>query len=154
MESHTARLKRRQGGAIATVPWGDRKCRLCSVPTGPYYDGQPGSEGGVSTRNVTEDLRHFMLECPAYCHIRARFPCVFGSADGPAHTGNPCQRMLDIFACHHQHDLAACIYSMDHHRTACLRPAQPPAAVHGAVAGPILPHAEDDVEMVRLGMMD
>jgi hypothetical protein len=154
LESHAARLKRRHGGAIAIVPWGDRKCRLCSVPTGPYYDGQTGSEGGV-IRNATEDLRHFMLECPAYCHIRARFPCVFGSADGHAHTVSPCQRMLDIFACHHQHNLAACIYSMDHHRTVCLRrPAESLAAVHGVVAGTILPQAEDDVEMVRLGMMD
>jgi hypothetical protein len=155
LESHAARLKRRHGGANAIVPWSERKCRLCSVPTGPYYDGQPGSEDGV-TGNATEDLRHFMLECPAYCLIRARFPSVFGAADGPAHTGTPCQSMLDIFACHHQHDLAACIYSMDHHRSVCLRPVGPPVlAIHGAMAaGPMLPQAEDDVEMVRLGMVD
>jgi hypothetical protein len=39
--------------------------RLCAVPTGPYYDGQPGIAAGES-RNATEDLMHFMLECPAY----------------------------------------------------------------------------------------
>jgi hypothetical protein len=145
LESHASRLKRRRGGAPA-VPWGDRKCRLCSVPTGPYYDGQLGGREAGEVMNVTEDLMHFMLECPAYCHIRARYPHIFGELSLSVQVENPAKCMRDIFATRKQADLAACIYSMNHHRTACLRlPAQP---------GAVLPDAHDDVEMIRLGFID
>lgn len=147
LESHSARLKRHQAGTNRiAIPWCDRKCRLCSVPTGPYYHGQPSSSSEGEVRNATEDLRHFMLECPAYCHIRARFPNVFGGAEVSAPIDSPSQHMVAIFACTKQDDLAACIYSMDHHRTLCLR--------RETAAGISVPCAADDVEMVRLGMMD
>jgi Reverse transcriptase (RNA-dependent DNA polymerase) len=150
LESHSARLKRRHSGT-PIVPWGDRKCRLCSVPTGPYYDGQPGGVGGGGG-NVVEDLRHFLLECPAYCHIRAKYPSLFCGAESSLHD-NPSERtMLAIFGCHKQAELAACLYSMNHHRVECLQPRPP--GTHGGAAGHVLPEAEDDVEMVRLGMMD
>ena len=146
LESHAARLKQRHRGTQA-VPWGDRKCRLCSVPTGPYYDGQSRGEGGPG--NATEDLRHFMLECPAYCHIRAKYPSVFigGPALSAVDDSSGRQRMLHIFACRKQSDLAACIYLMNHHRTLCLRPPEQPS-------GHSLPDARDDVEMIRLGLID
>jgi hypothetical protein len=87
---------------------------MCAVPTGPYCDGQPGIAAGES-RNATEDLMHFMLECPAYCHIRAQYPSIFGGPELSVHTDSPVKRMLDIFACRQQHDLAACIYSKNQH---------------------------------------
>jgi hypothetical protein len=112
-----ATLKRRHGGAHA-VTWADRKCRLCAVPTGPYYDGQPGTAAGES-RNATEDLMHFMLECPAYSgHIRAQNPSTVGGPELSVQTDSLVKRIMpDIFDCRQQHDLAACMYSMNQHRT-------------------------------------
>jgi hypothetical protein len=50
--------------------------------------------------------------------------------------------MLDIVvACRQQHDVAACIYSMNQHRTVCLQPPGQPGLV-------VLPDAQDDVEMI------
>jgi hypothetical protein len=149
LESHSARLKRRHGTPV--LAWSDRKCRLCAVPTGPYYDGQAGSQGGG--RFPAEDLKHFMLECPAYSHIRDRYPSIFGGIAATPRDGRDSnQRMLDIFGCHQQAELAACIYSMNYHRLECLQP-RPPSQGDG-VAGAILPSAFEDVEMMRLGMMD
>ena len=93
---------------------------------------------------------HFVLECPAYCHIRARHPAVF--FEGGRVYDDPSKHMLAIFAGHEQAALAACLYSMNHHRVTCLQrvdavsSTQPETAVH-------LPHVDDDVELMRLGML-
>ena len=149
LESHSARLQRRHGTPV--LAWSDRKCRLCSVPTGPYYDGQPGGQG--DSRFAAEDLKHFMLECPAYCHIRDRYPAIFGGMAVQEARRESDKRMLDIFCCHQQADLAACIYSMNRHRAVCLQP-RPLATPGERLARAILPVALEDVEMIRLGMTD
>jgi hypothetical protein len=149
LESHSARMRRRP----AVVPWGDRKCRLCAVPSGPYYYGQAAATADDREQQnyVVEDLLHFVLECPAYAHIRARHPAVF--CEGHVFD-EPGQRMLAIFATHRQADLASCLYSMNRHRRMCLQhPAVGGATSHTRQLPP-LPSANDDVELMQLGMID
>jgi hypothetical protein len=50
---------------------------------------------------------HFMLECPAYCHIHAQYPSILGGPDLSVQTDSPVKRMVGIFACRQQDDLAA-----------------------------------------------
>jgi hypothetical protein len=147
LETHAARMRRRP-----ILPWAQRTCRLCSVPSGRYYGDWSSGAGGGPRNNAVEDLRHFVLECPAYAHIRARYRSLLQGENvrGLA----PDQQVQAIFASQEQSQLASCLYAMNSHRLKCLQP-QPPASTTpdtGAFGG--LPDAEDDVEMLRLGMSD
>jgi hypothetical protein len=64
-----------------------------------------------------EDVMHFMLDCPAYAAIRARFSSLFD----PLRTlATPEDQLRVLFATRHQHALALCIYTMLQHRAALM----------------------------------
>ena len=86
-------LQIRLGRIKGMVPRPDRLCRLCSTVGAPFYGQRPGEV-------CVEDVKHFVLECPAYGHIRSRYSAVFGTA--PA----LCSDMHTIFDCDHQDQLA------------------------------------------------
>ena len=56
-----------------------------------------------------EDLRHFMVECPAYDHIRDRFADVFAYDSGFTVE----EWLQEVFAGDHQGQLARCVFEMD-----------------------------------------
>jgi len=90
-----------------------RLCKLCSVPGAPFYRAHGGEPDCV------EDLLHFLLECPAYSHIRRRFRGVFQHAPSDLNSQNA--YMKHIFACPNQLQLAVCLYTMDLFRKECLK---------------------------------
>jgi hypothetical protein len=55
------------------VPRVDRLCRLCSAVEAPFLGQRLGGA-------CVEDLKHFVLECPAYGQSRSRYTDVFGAA--------------------------------------------------------------------------
>ena len=64
------------GGRMARIPRQQRVCRLCSVASSkPAWRSRVVDRTG-SGQNV-EDLMHFLLECPAYDHIRAMHAAMF-----------------------------------------------------------------------------
>jgi hypothetical protein len=65
----TDRLKK----AHARLPRNQRLCQLCSIDGAPFLALRVGG-------CCVEDVKHFLLECHAYHHLRARDPCVFGDA--------------------------------------------------------------------------
>lgn len=93
-----------------------------------------------------EDLLHFMLECPAYDHIRETYPALFSSNHLPANG-----RMLHVFNHTDQAGLATCVWHMNLYRAELLglpRPAD--AHVHRqphdyVPANPALRSAADGV---------
>ena len=93
------------------LPRHQRVCKLCSVLTAPFCHGHAAAH--------VEDLLHFMLECPAYSHIRRRYAEVFQSA--VSDLNSPSAYMKHIFACKNQQQLAACLYTMDLFRKECLK---------------------------------
>ena len=62
-----------------------------------------------------EDLRRFVLECPAYGHVRVRYSAVFGTA--PARVGTD---LHAIFDCDCQDQLAHALYTMTKSGEHCL----------------------------------
>ena len=60
-----------------------------------------------------EDVAHFLLGCPAYASIRARFPQLFAGIDA---TLPLAERVRRIFCTTHQHALATCVHPMPPHR--------------------------------------
>ena len=115
------------------VPRPERLCRLCSTVGAPFY-GQRQGEAGV------EDVKHFVLECPAYGHIRSRYSDVFGVAP------DVCMDMLAIFDTDHQDQLAHAVYTMTKFRDQCLLCPQ------GAVitVDTLQLVVEEDVELLRM----
>ena len=87
-----------------------RFCPLCSVSgcKSVWHDRVTTRCGGLQP----EDLRHFMLDCPAYDHIRESFPTVFSL---PVLTA-PCHRLQAAFDCVDQQALVHCIWHMDLYR--------------------------------------
>ena len=72
-----------------------------------------------------EDLKHFVLECPAYDHIRQQYQCLF--RPNAAHPY--CTAVLHrVFAYEDQEEVATSLYCMWSHRSALLEAAagQPP----------------------------
>jgi hypothetical protein len=82
-------LQIRVGRVKAKVPRDQRLCRLCSTAGAPFLEHRNGN-------SCVEDLKHFVLECPAYRHVRARYSDVFGRV--PA----LCTDMHAIFDCEQQ----------------------------------------------------
>jgi hypothetical protein len=127
LEIRLGRMKR------DVVPRPERLCRLCSTVGAPFY-GQRQGEAGV------EDVKHFVLECPAYGHIRSRYSDVFGVAP------DVCMDMLAIFDTDHQDQLAHAVYTMTKFRDQCLLCPQ------GAVitVDTLQLVVEEDVELLRM----
>jgi hypothetical protein len=85
-----------QAGRYRNVPRDMRACKL--------HAGQPAT---------VEDLLHFVLECPAYDHVRARYPCLFLPLQ---ELPDPPARMRALFNTTHQLALASCLHAMLAHR--------------------------------------
>ena len=62
-----------------------------------------------------EDLLHFMLECPAYDHIREDHPSLFAHGSLPAG-----DRLLQVFNHDDQARLADCVWQMNLYRAELL----------------------------------
>jgi hypothetical protein len=70
---HEGRMRR------PPLPRAQRLCPLCSRGEArPGWGGLARARAGAAA--CVEDLRHFVLECPAYDHLRARWAGVFGPA--------------------------------------------------------------------------
>ena len=63
------------------IPRAQRLCPLCSLPNSESsWRSQIGAR--VGSVACVEDLRHFVLECPAYDHIRQQHAALFASPEG------------------------------------------------------------------------
>jgi hypothetical protein len=62
--------------------------------------------------DIREDLPHFVLECPAYDHIREHYAVLFGGHVGPS----VAQRLEAVFDHDDQVMLAKCLWQMDVYR--------------------------------------
>ena len=89
------------------VPRHQRLCRLCSTDGAPLYR-QRGRNACV------EDLRHFVLECLAYGHVRVRYSAVFGTAPALGTNSHA------AFHCDCQDQLAHVLYTTRKFRALCL----------------------------------
>lgn len=144
LESHVARRRRQRG--LPRVPWEERWCKMCSVQGAPCEHAR--LEAGLP--RAAEDLRHFLLECPAYALIRSdRFAGLFSGSDDVV---DPDARVAAIFSADsltRQRQLASCLMLMCRHRALLgLQAARAPERrPRGAV------HALDamDAELDRLG---
>jgi hypothetical protein len=111
----------------------------------PLTDGAPFLALRVGGCCV-EDVKHFLLECPAYQHLRARYPCVFGDAMPDGTTQSEQLQLLAIFDCDSQQDqLAHVVYTMTVFRehSACRCRTRQPYSDHQCPAN----CAEEDVEL-------
>jgi hypothetical protein len=62
-----------------------------------------------------EDLLHFMLECPAYDHIREQHPTLFPT--GYLATATAAGRLRSLFGHDDQESLAQCVWDMNAYRS-------------------------------------
>jgi hypothetical protein len=96
-------------------------CRLCSY-TNPDVASRAIWRTRVHARTGTyenvEDLKHFLLECPAYDHLRSSCTTVFY----PPGTVDRCASELvsKILGCDYQERLAMVVYQMWLYRSALL----------------------------------
>jgi sorting nexin-29 len=114
-------LEGRRNHSIATR---QRYCPLCTANKDTcrqIWHDRILARCGV---NQPEDLLHFMLECPAYDHIRELFPMVFHL---PAHA-LPCDRLRSAFDCADQRNLLQCVWVMDLYRSYLLGSKYPQGA--------------------------
>jgi hypothetical protein len=135
-----------------------RTCPLCSGRglRAEWHDTLVARCGG----DRPEDLLHFVLECPAYDHIRDKYASVFAYGGGDS-----VQRCMQlVFGTTHQTQLARCIAAMDVYRRHLLgkgnlfgvRPIQQPdgyvavmpypACLHRATSSPL------STQLLRLGV--
>ena len=105
-----------------------------STSDGDTWRGQSDGDACV------EDLRHFVLECPAYGHVRVRYSAVFGTA--PA-LGTDVHA---IFDCDCQDQLAHALYTMTKFREHCL--SRPQGSVVNV--GMMQMIVDDDEELSRV----
>ena len=126
-------LQTRLGRTTSQVPWHQRVCRLCSKEGAPFFRQHDEAEH-------VEDVRHFLLECPAYQHVRDRDSVVFGSALAPQTS------LYDIFDCEHQDQLAHAVYTMTKFREHCLLCAQGAAVTVESIQRAVEAH----VELIRI----
>lgn len=97
-------------GRLHTVPRGT-PCRLCSSQVHVRHEWHLRMVDRCGGDRC-EDLRHFLVECPAYDHIRDRFLAAFAySLDATA-----ADWLCSIFAGEHQRQLARCVLEMDVYR--------------------------------------
>jgi hypothetical protein len=94
-------------GRLHSIPRGT-PCALCGANSRfplEWHTRMVGRCGGDSA----EDLRHFMVECPAYDHIRDRFANVFAYESGATVE----EWLQGVFDGDHQGQLARCVFEMD-----------------------------------------
>ena len=56
---------------------------------------------------------HFVVDCPAYDHIREQYPGLFNLPTSASSTS----RLRSIFDCEDQHSLVKCMWQMDLYRS-------------------------------------
>lgn len=101
---------------------GMRPCPLCSCTSSDVLWNARMLARCNTGRD--EDLLHFMLECPAYDHIRENFPSLFAhTREEPA-----TDRMLHVFHHEDQARVAECVWHMDLYRASLLGLPRPPDA--------------------------
>jgi hypothetical protein len=125
--------------ARARMPRNQRLCRLCSTDGAAFRAHRIG--GGC-----VEDVRHFWLEFPAYQHLRAKYPCVFGAGTADTTTQSVQACLLSIFDCDQQDQLAHVVYTM----TAFRKQLSLPHGSNTSVQS-IQQVVEEDVELTRIG---
>jgi exonuclease III len=126
--------------ATARLPRDQRLCRLCSTEGAGFYAQRVGV-------GCVEDVRHFLLECPAYQHLRAKYSCVFGNTIAGSTAQNDVQsRLMSIFDCDQQDQLAHVVYTMTVFRNHCL---SLPYGSH-IVVNHAQQIVEEDVELIRI----
>ena len=135
LQVRSDRIKR----ATARLPRNLRLCRLCSTE-GAAFRAQRVGVGCV------EDVRHFLLECPAYHHLRDKCPSVFGRALGESATQSVQSRLMSVFDCDQQDQLAHVVYTMTIFRNQCL---SMPQGSHITVDN-VQQVVEEDVELIRI----
>jgi hypothetical protein len=94
-------------GRLHSIPRGT-PCALCGANSRfplEWHTRMVGRCGGDSA----EDLRHFMVECPGYDHIRDRFANVFAYESGATVE----EWLQGVFDGDHQGQLARCVFEMD-----------------------------------------
>jgi hypothetical protein len=121
------------------LPRNERLCRLCSVEGGTFHAHHTGQA-------CVEDVRHFLLECPAYQHLRVKYACVFGNAQNSDEAQSEHSRVLSVFDCDQQDQLAHVVYSMTVFRSHCL--SLPPGTAM-TVEG-VQQIVDENVELVRI----
>ncbi len=112
LESQMARQRRSQNGH-ARIPWNERWCKVCSVDRAPCEHARLAS----GAPRGAEDLRHFLLECPAYDAIRQHFADVFAVASVAANADACVAAIFSARPLAHQQRLAQCLVQMTEHRT-------------------------------------
>lgn len=100
-----------------SVPREQRVCRVCCGASSPAAWRQLSFSRcnlmqGTALGPV-EDLRHFVLECPAYDEIRQSFALL---PSQPWATSDPCACMRGLFACDNQSALASMLFGMKQRR--------------------------------------
>lgn len=103
------------------VPRPQRVCRLCSCAD-PGMASRPIWRTRVHARtgahDNVEDLKHFLLECPAYDHLRDAHPSIFcpdGTTDRYANA-----MVARVLNCEDQENLAVVVYQMWLYRSVVL----------------------------------
>jgi hypothetical protein len=132
----TGRLKK----ARARLPRNQRLCLLCSTDGAAFLAQRVGG-------CCVEDVKHFLLECPAYHRLRARYPCVFGDVVPDGTTQSEQLRLLSILNCDQQDQLAHVVYTMTVFREHCL---SLPHGSHVAITNVQQLIVEEDVELARI----
>jgi hypothetical protein len=135
LEVRSDRIKR----ARARLPRSQRLCRLCSTDGAAFHAQRMGMA-------CVEDVQHFLLDCPAYQHLRAKYPCVFGGVSTDTSTRSAQSRLLSVFDSDQQDQLAHVVYTMTVFRNHCL------SLPHGSnVAVNVVQQiVEEDVELIRI----
>jgi hypothetical protein len=106
-------------------------------------DGAPSLAQRVGRGGCVEDVKPFLLECPAYQHLRARYPCVFGDAVHDGTTQSEQLRLLSILLCD---CVTTGVYTMTVFRDHCW---SLPHVSHIAITD-VQQVVEEDVELIRI----
>lgn len=105
------------GGRMARIPRHQRVCKLCSCANSKPSWWCRISERTGTNQNV-EDLMHFLLECPAYDHIRARYAAIFEPPEG--HDTCSAASLRKFFDATNQAHAATALYQMHSYRLVLL----------------------------------
>jgi hypothetical protein len=95
-------------GEDATLAWRQEARARCCPAWDPAEGGRPP---------VVEDVRHMLLECPAYDAIRARYELLPAQ---PWRAARPCETLRALFGHHDQPQVARMIYEMHEERARLL----------------------------------
>ena len=99
------------------VPRAQRICRLC-CGNDSRQQWRDRIHERVGSHSCVEDLKHFVLECPAYDHIRARYRAIFAAPQGADQYSEA--TMCAFFDTANQSHVAWALHSMNTYRSVLL----------------------------------